>query len=165
MLKNVATPSLPEDTKQHPARELRARHPKTYTNVHGVHAHSRAEAVIHQVSMLKELRSLQILVSEVRGELAPHAASILMKLLYAARIARFDLLRSINNLARNITKWSSKDDARLHHLLCYVQSSKSKKMVGRVGDDLSKLSIDIYADADFAGCEDSLRSTSGCSPW
>ena len=85
-----------------------------------------------------------------------------MKLLYAARIARFDLLRSINNLARNITKWSSKDDARLHHLICYVQSSKSKKMVGWVGDDLSKLSIDIYyADADFAGCEDSLRSTSG----
>ena len=34
-------------------------------------------------------------------------------------------------------------------------------MVGWVGDDLSKLSIDIYADADFAGCEDSLRSTSG----
>ena len=99
--------------------------------------------------------------SEVRGELAPHAASILMKLLYAARIARFDLLRSINNLARNVTKWSCKDDVRLHHLICYVQSSKSKKMVGWVGDDLSKLSIDIYADADFAGREDSLRSTSG----
>ena len=84
-----------------------------------------------------------------------------MKLLYAARIARFDLLRSTNNLARNVTKWSCKDDVRLHHLICYVQSSKSKKMVGWVGDDLSKLSIDIYADADFAGCEDSLRSTSG----
>ena len=41
-----------------------------------------------------------------RGALAPHAASVLMKLLYAARIARFDLLRSINLLARNVTKWT-----------------------------------------------------------
>ncbi len=93
--------------------------------------------------------------------MAPHAASILMKLLYAARIARFDLLRSINNLARNVTKWSTKDDVRLHHLMCYVQSSKSKKMIGWVGDELSSLTVDIYADADFAGCEASLRSTSG----
>ena len=41
-----------------------------------------------------------------RGSLAPQAASILMKLLYAACICRFDLLRSINNLARKITKWT-----------------------------------------------------------
>ena len=67
-----------------------------------------------------------------------------MKLLYAARIARFDLLRSINNLARNVTKWSCKDDVRLHHLICYVQSSKSKKMVGWVGDDLSNLTTLTY---------------------
>ena len=84
-----------------------------------------------------------------------------MKKLYAARIARFDLLRSINNLARNVTKWSRKDDVRLHQLMCYVNGSKTKKMIGWVGDDLSKLTVDIYAAADFAGCEESLRSTSG----
>ena len=39
----------------------------------------------------------------VQGELA---ASVLMKLLYAARLARFDLLRPINSLARHVTKWS-----------------------------------------------------------
>ena len=55
-----------------------------------------------------------------RGKLAPHAASILMNLLYTARIARFNLLRAINSLARNLTKWSDRDDARLHHLMCYV---------------------------------------------
>ena len=99
--------------------------------------------------------------TEVRGELAPHAASILVKLLYAARIARFDLLRSINTLARNVTKWTVKDDVRLHHFMCYVNGSKMRKMIGWVGDDLSQLTVDIYADADFAGCEDPLRSTSG----
>ena len=54
-----------------------------------------------------------------------------------------------------------KDDVRLHHLMCYVNGSKTKKMIGWVGDDLSKWTVDTYADADFAGCEDSLRSTSG----
>ena len=60
-----------------------------------------------------------------RGNLAPHAASVLIKLLYAARIARFDLLRSTNALARNVTKWTRDDDARLHHLMCFVNSTVS----------------------------------------
>ena len=96
-----------------------------------------------------------------RGSLAPHAASVLMKLLYAARIARFDLLRSINALARNVTKWTKDDDARLHHLMCYVNSTLSLKMIGWVGDKTEDLSLGLFADADFAGCAQSLRSTSG----
>ena len=97
----------------------------------------------------------------VRGALAPHAASVLMKLLYAARIARFDLLRSINSLARNVTKWTTDDDAKLYHLMCYVNSSLSKRMIGWVGDTFDNLSVSLFADADFAGCSKSLRSTSG----
>ena len=65
-----------------------------------------------------------------RGSLAPQAASILMKLLYAARVCRFDLLRSINNLARKITKWTRKEDALLHHLMAYVHQSKHHMMIG-----------------------------------
>ena len=95
------------------------------------------------------------------GELAPHAASVLMKLLYAARIARFDLLRSINMLARNVTKWSKNDDIKLHHLMCYVNATKGQKMIGWVGNELSELQVGVFADADYAGCGQSLRSTSG----
>ena len=84
-----------------------------------------------------------------------------MKLLYAARIARFDLLRSINVLARNVTKWTKEDDAKLHHLMCYVNSTLSMKMIGWVGDELKDLSLALFPDADFAGCAQSLRSTSG----
>ena len=62
-----------------------------------------------------------------------------MKLLYAARIARFDLLHSINSLARNVTKWTTDDDAKLYDLMCYVNSSLSKRMVGWVGDTFDKL--------------------------
>ena len=37
------------------------------------------------------------------GRLRPIAAKILMKVFYAARLARFDLLRAVANLARYIT--------------------------------------------------------------
>ena len=152
--KHVATPSLPEDAKQHPARAPCAKGdavvcPWCSCSFSGRGADSPRESA--KGSSDTAGRS-----TEVRGELAPHAASILMKLLYAARIARFDLLRSINTLARNVTKWTVKDDVRLHHLMCYVNGSKTRKMIGWVGDDLSQLTVDIYADADFAGCEDSL---------
>ena len=111
--KHVATPSLPEDAKQHPARAPCAKGdavvcPWCSCSFSGRGADSPRESA--KGSSDTAGRS-----TEVRGELAPHAASILMKLLYAARIARFDLLRSINTLARNVTKWTVKDDVRLHH--------------------------------------------------
>ena len=80
----------------------------------------------------------------VRGHLDPHAASVLMKLLYGARIARFDLLRQVNRLARNVHRWTDSDDRGLHHLMCYVHHTKHWRMVGWVGDPF-----------------ESLRSTSG----
>ena len=137
VFKHVATPSLPEDTKQHPARAMCAKGgsvtcPWCSCSSLGRGADSPRESA--KGSSDTAGRS-----TEVRGELAPHAASILMKLLYAARIARFDLLRNINTLARNVTKWTVKDDVRLHHLMidlmCYVNGSKTKKMIGWVGDD------------------------------
>ena len=74
---------------------------------------------------------------------------------------RFDLLRSINNLARKITKWTKKEDALLHHLMAYVHQSKHHMMIGWVGDSLGDSSIGLFADADYAGCGESLKSTSG----
>jgi hypothetical protein len=40
------------------------------------------------------------------GALANTAASVLMKCMYAARMARFDLLRPVQGLARYISKWT-----------------------------------------------------------
>ena len=40
----------------------------------------------------------------VRGQLADAAASVLMKILYAARMARVDLLRPVQGLAKSFTK-------------------------------------------------------------
>ena len=159
-LRKIATPSLPEETKNCPARapapgENCVHCPWCATSFDPAHSgKSKSGGSGDDVKPDQDLGGN-------RGELAPHAASVLMKLLYAARIARFDLLRSINSLARNVTKWTKDDDARLHHLMCYVNSTLDKKMVGWVGDSLDDLGLSLYADADFAGCPQTLRSTSG----
>ena len=120
-LKNVSTPSLPEETKKHKSRAPCPGNPKNKTTCPWC-AHEfdpDAPLFTEQGTQGDDVTPGE----SARGALAPHAASVLMKLLYAARIARFDLLRSINSLARNVTKWTVDDDAKLYHLMCYVNSS------------------------------------------
>ena len=158
-LKRVPTPSLPEETKEHPARAPCGAGPVSQCTwcgtIHPVTEPTKSKSDPSGSSAPKPGDAA------IKGELAPHAASVLMKLLYTARIARFDLLRSINMLARNVTKWTKNDDIKLHHLMCYVNSTKSQKLIGWVGNDIKSLQIGIFADADYAGCGQSLRSTSG----
>ena len=93
------------------------------------------------------------------GRLKSIAAKVLMKLFYAARLARFDLLRAIANLARYVTKWRPEHDRRLHRLMCYVHSTLSYRQTGWVGDEMSAANLHLYADANFGGsCG---RSTTG----
>ena len=84
-----------------------------------------------------------------------------MKTLYCARIARFDLLRQVNRLARNITRWTTDDDKKLNHLMCYIHHTKHWMMIDWVGDSVEDMYLAVYGDSDFSGCADSLRSTSG----
>ena len=158
-LRRVATPMLPEITRDHPARApaggknaadcpwRACSFDPRETEKHKLSTESGGPP--DSASKGKKEESEK---EKPRGKLAPHAASILMKLLYAARIARFDLLRAINSLARNVTKWSDRDDARLHHLMCYVSHTTGHQLIGLVGDSAEKLEIGLYADADFAGC-------------
>ena len=84
-----------------------------------------------------------------------------MKVLYAARYARPDLLRACTYLALYFTKWSPACDAKLHRLMCYINSTLDWRQVGWVGDSLADLSLHLFADADFSGCNATSRSTSG----
>ena len=98
------------------------------------------------------------------GKLTASASKILMKVLYAARHARNDLLRGINHLATRITKWDEEDDKDLYRLMCYVWSTLDHMQVGWVSQDpshLSQINIKLYTDADFAGDKSTSRSTSG----
>ena len=94
-LKKVSTPSLPEETKssQYRAPSDGKRRVECPWCAHSFDPEMPVLSETGSSSHGQESESLN------RGNLASHAASVLMKLLYAARIARFDLLRSINALA------------------------------------------------------------------
>ena len=82
--------------------------------------------------------------------------------LYGARAARKDLLRAVNNLARFINRWSLDCDIKLKRLMDYIHSTYHWREVNWVGDEIENLSIHLYPDADFGGCQATSKSTSGC---
>ena len=86
---------------------------------------------------------------EPNGYMQPHAAKILMKILYGARMARFDLLRAISYLASSVTKWTKQCDEDLFRLICYMHTTRDYRQVAWVGDDLDDVKLRLYADADF----------------
>ena len=57
------------------------------------------------------------------GKLAAIAAKVIMKVFYAARVCRPDLLRAITFLACPMAKWSADCDKRLHRRVCYVRAT------------------------------------------
>jgi hypothetical protein len=95
------------------------------------------------------------------GELADAAASILMKILYGARMGRWDLLKAVASLATCHTKWTKLCVKALFRLICYINSTTASALAGYLGDDPKDLRLRLYADADFVGDKDSFRSTSG----
>merc|ERR1712051_712191 len=94
-----------------------------------------------------------------QGRLASIAAKVIMKVFYAARGARYDLLRAIGRLARYITKWTPECDRRLERLMNYVKSTLKYRQVGWVGDKTDAVNLDLYADANYG--KDGGKSTTG----
>ena len=64
-----------------------------------------------------------------KGELSPVAARIVLKCLYMARLNRPDVLWAVNDLARNVTKWTTGCDKRLHRLISFIHRNKDKVQV------------------------------------
>ena len=96
-----------------------------------------------------------------KGALSGVACAILMKNLWLARLARPDIQKPIGDLASRLTVWSRNDDKRLYRLICYLNDTKGHRLVCRVGDPASALKLRLYVDADFAGENDSTKSTNG----
>jgi hypothetical protein len=89
------------------------------------------------------------------------AARVIMKIMYGARMARPDLLRTVSYLARFLTKWNEDTDKRLQRLMSYIHHSYSYRMYAYMGEDQPKFTMDIYSDSDYAGCTQTQRSTTG----
>ena len=100
-------------------------------------------------------------VDENSGLLHPYATSLLMRILYAAREARYDLLRAVNRLACTVAFWDFDADAKLHQLICYIKSSLDHRLIGWIGNTRDELQPHSYSDADFAGCPRTQKSTTG----
>ena len=78
---------------------------------------------------------------EGEGELQPLSAMILMSVLYAARIARYDLFKPIQFLAKRITKWDKRCDLRLHQVMSYIHDTMEYCAYGFIGDNPKDLTL------------------------
>ena len=95
------------------------------------------------------------------GRLQPTAASVLMQILYVARMARYGLLRPTCRRACYVTKWTEACDRQLLQLIRYIHSSYALRQIGWVGDPITGVVLHVYADADLAGDVATQRSTTG----
>jgi hypothetical protein len=94
------------------------------------------------------------------GSLGKTAQSIVMALLYCARMARPDLLFPCNVLSRSFSRWTKQNDLQLHQLLSYAKRTALLSQHNTVVVD-DPLVLSAYVDADHAGQYSTPRSTSG----
>ena len=95
------------------------------------------------------------------GELLQVCSQIVLKFLYWARIGRPDILWSVNNLARSITKWTKACDKRLNRLISYIHHTCEYKQCCYVGNTAKQCRLGLFPDSDFAGDLEDSKSTSG----
>ena len=111
---------------------------------------------LHDARYTQQLGDHDITDEEIKkraaGTLKPHAASILMKILYMARMARYDLLKATCKLATHITRWDALCDKRLKRLVEYLDSTRSYRLMGWIGDRVNEIIPCLWTDADLAGC-------------
>ena len=97
---------------------------------------------------------------ESQGQLAGHAASLLMKLLWLSRLSRPDLSFAITSLAGAICKWSRNHDIQLKRLLGYVKQTCDLGLWGHV-PGYHPPTLRVYCDADLAGDPLTCKSHTG----
>ena len=103
---------------------------------------------------------------EKSGRLQPIASKVLMKILFAARMARYDLLRATQSLASRVTKWFEDCDVGLPRLVSYINSTLDLTMQSFMGDRFRGCQLWLFADADdFAGEHDSKITTGSYMVW
>ena len=99
---------------------------------------------------------------EAAGQQSKTCSSHLMKLLFAARLARPDLTVAITRLASKVSTWNLSHDRALRRLMQYVRCSAGLELHGSLSkDDLSTAILVMSPDADLANDLETSKSTSG----
>ena len=97
-----------------------------------------------------------------RGRFANTAASYVASGLFVSLVCRGDLAVAIQRMGSNVSRWTVADDERLIRFMSYVNSATDVELQGKLGpQDLEPLAIHAWPDADWNGCADNTRSTSG----
>lgn len=97
-----------------------------------------------------------------KGTMPKAVSSVLMKILYVARMARPDALRPTSRLASYVTKWSPCRHIQLHRLVCYNSITLDNIQDGCNSQrDVNNLQVEAYSDAAIAGCVETRHSTTG----
>jgi len=107
------------------------------------------------------LEANQEIPEEDGGILSDDAASIVMKIMFAARIARPDVLKTACHLSTFLTRWSPRQDLELRRLVCYLKHSADLVLTATIGDKFEDLELVTYVDSDYAGDYETYKSTSG----
>ena len=91
-----------------------------------------------------------------------HAASIIMGVMYLARMCRSDILNTTTELTTHLTKWSRVSDKKLQTLLSYLNNTADYAMWGRVRCRQAQgFRLEHFADANLGGLDLCTRSVSG----
>jgi hypothetical protein len=99
---------------------------------------------------------------EMPGIFAKTCSSHLMKLLFAARLARPDIVVAITRLASKVTCWNKSHDRALRRLMQYVHHNADLELVGSLSsEDLDTAVLVMSPDADLANDLETSKSTSG----
>ena len=101
---------------------------------------------------------------ENKGELPEVCSHIVLKCLCLARIGRPDILRSVNKLARSVTKWTQACDRRMERLISYIPHTSDYRQIlscGQCGNAAQHCRLELFQDSDFAGDLEDSKSTSG----
>ena len=100
--------------------------------------------------------------AEGPGVFAGSASSHLMKVLFAARLCRPDLLVAITRLASKVSAWQKCHDRALRRLFQYIAHHADLELVGSLDvRDKESFKLIMSPDADLAGDLETTKSTSG----
>ena len=154
--KIVRNPNLPEQLKFY----LVGRNPSRKQS-RGMEGHKKNEQ-LHKVSTpcLVDHRFKQEEFESVE-ELSEVCSQFVLNCLYLARIGRLDILWSVNELARSVTKWTRACDKCLARLISRIHHTNDFRQYCHVGNTAHHCRLGFFQDSDFAGDLEDSKSTSG----
>ena len=114
-----------------------------------------------EVQSLNSLLGWPLLQEGGIGEISKVCSQVVLKCLFLTRIGGLDLLWSVNELARAVTKWTRACGERLARPISYIHHTNDHRQYCHVGNTAQHCRLGLFQDSDFAGGVEDSKSTSG----